>query len=163
MGIFERMESEVRGYVRSFPVVFEQAQGALMQDESGETYIDFFAGAGTLNYGHNEPHLKRKVIDYLENDGIIHGLDMATSAKQEFLETFERVVLQPRGLDYKMQFTGPTGTNAVEAAMKLARKEKGREGIVAFTNGFHGMTLGALAGDGEQLLPQGRGYEPGRG
>jgi diaminobutyrate-2-oxoglutarate transaminase len=143
--IFDRMESEVRGYVRSFPVVFDQARGSLLFDEAGTQYIDFFSGAGTLNYGHNNPVLKRRLLDYLGTDGVVHGLDMATSAKKYFLETFERVLLQPRGWKYKLQFTGPTGTNAVEAALKLARQVKGRQNIISFTHGFHGVSAGSLA------------------
>lgn len=145
LSIFDRMESEVRGYVRSFPVVFERARGSLLFDEAGRQYIDFFSGAGTLNYGHNNPVLKRKLIDYLGTDGVVHGLDMATSAKKYFLDTFDRVLLKPRGWKYKLQFTGPTGTNAVEAALKLARQIKGRQNIVAFTRGFHGVSAGSLA------------------
>jgi len=146
--IFDRLESEVRGYIRSFPVVFAQGRGAHLVDETGREYIDFFSGAGTLNYGHNNPVLKRLLLEYLEADGVVHGLDMATTAKKEFLETFERVILRPHGLDYKIQFPGPTGTNAVEAALKLARQVKGRTNIVSFTNGFHGVTGGSLAATG---------------
>lgn len=146
--VFERLESEVRGYIRSFPTVFTKARGALLYDESGKEYIDFFSGAGTLNYGHNHPSLKGELSQYMQNDGLIHGLDMASSAKKGFLETFESLILKPRGFNYKIQFTGPTGTNAVEAALKIARKVKRRSNIVAFTNGFHGMTLGALAATG---------------
>jgi len=146
--IFDRLESEVRGYIRSFPVVFSRARGSSLVDEAGREYIDFFSGAGTLNYGHNNPVLKRRLLEYLEADGVVHGLDMATVAKREFLEAFERVILRPRGLDYKIQFPGPTGTNAVEAALKLARQVKGRTNIVSFTNGFHGVTGGSLAATG---------------
>ena len=142
---FERLESEVRGYVRSFPTVFTRGSGAALWDEAGKRFIDFFAGAGALNYGHNPPELKRALISYLEQDGVVHALDMATSAKRAFLERFEDTILRPRQLDYKVQFCGPTGTNAVEAALKLARKVTGRHNIVFFTNGFHGMTLGSLA------------------
>jgi diaminobutyrate-2-oxoglutarate transaminase len=145
MEIFERLESQVRSYSRAFPAVFARARGATLWDEHERPYLDFFAGAGALNYGHNEPRLKRRLIDYLEADGVLHTLDMATSAKREFLERFERVVLRPRGLDYRVQFTGPTGTNAVEAALKLARKVTGRPDVVHFHNAYHGMTLGALA------------------
>lgn len=145
LSIFDRMESEVRGYVRSFPVVFEKARGSLLFDETGREYIDFFSGAGTLNYGHNNPVLKQRLIEYLGADGVVHGLDMATSAKKYFLETFERVLLKPRGLKYKVQFTGPTGTNAVEAALKLARQVKGRQNVISFTHGFHGVSAGSLA------------------
>lgn len=145
MDTFERLESNVRGYCRTFPTVFETASGHTLIDEDGREYIDFFAGAGSLNYGHNHPALKRRLIDYLGQNGILHALDMSTSAKREFLTTFDEVVLQPRNLDYKVMFPGPTGTNSVEAALKLARKVTGRHNVVSFTNGFHGMTLGALA------------------
>lgn len=143
--IFDRLESEVRGYVRSFPVVFKQAKGSVLTDEAGRDYIDFFAGAGSLNYGHNNPVFKQKLIEYIESDGVVHGLDMATSAKRAFIETFERVLLKPRDWRYTLQFTGPTGTNAVEAALKLARLVKGRSNIISFTHGFHGVTGGSLA------------------
>jgi diaminobutyrate-2-oxoglutarate transaminase len=146
--IFDRLESRVRGYIRSFPVIFTRARGSQLWDEEGNRYIDFFSGAGTLNYGHNNPVLKEKVIEYLESDGLIHGLDMATTAKKEFIEAFERVILRPRNLQYKLQFPGPTGTNAVEAAMKLARLVKGRTNIISFTNGFHGVSGGSLAATG---------------
>ena len=145
---FERLESEVRGYCRSFPTVFTRAQGACLFDVGGSRYVDFLSGAGTLNYGHNNPSIKRDVIAYLERDGLVHGLDMATQAKQQFLETFETVILKPREFEYKTQFPGPTGTNAVEAAFKLARKATGRTNIVSFTNGFHGVSLGSLAATG---------------
>ena len=146
--IFNRLESEVRGYIRAFPTLFAKARGSLLIDEDGNQYIDFFAGAGTLNYGHNNPVLKQRLLDYVEGDGLVHGLDMATVAKKEFLEAFERLILKPRGYSYKVQFPGPTGTNAVEAALKLARKIKGRANIISFTNGFHGVTGGSLAATG---------------
>jgi diaminobutyrate-2-oxoglutarate transaminase len=151
MKIFDRLESEVRAYCRSFPTVFERAVGSRLFDEHGRAYVDFLSGCGTLNYGHNPPHLKRALIDYIERDGITHGLDLATTAKRTFLERFEEVVLLPRGMQYKLQFPGPTGTNAIESALKLARKVTGREGLVGFTNAFHGMTLGALSLTGSRF------------
>ncbi|MGK4904777.1 diaminobutyrate--2-oxoglutarate transaminase [Streptomyces albus] len=157
LSVFETVESEVRSYCRGWPTVFDRAQGAHMYDEDGHTYLDFFAGAGTLNYGHNNPVLKRALLDYLERDGVTHGLDMSTVAKRSFLETFQELVLAPRGLDHKVMFPGPTGTNAVEAALKLARKVKGRESIVSFTNAFHGMSLGSLAVTGNAFKRAGAG------
>ncbi len=142
---FTRLESRVRGYCRSFPTVFESAQGHELVDERGRRYIDFFAGAGALNYGHNPPELKKALVDYLSQDGITHSLDLHTSAKRAFLERLEELVLRPRGLEYRVMFPGPTGTNAVESALKLARKVTERTNVVCFTNGFHGMTLGSLA------------------
>ncbi len=148
MKIFDELESEVRSYARAFPRVFNRASGEYLYDQDGTEFLDFLAGAGTLNYGHNNPLFKQALLDYIEADGITHGLDLHTVAKQQFLETFQAKILRPRGLDYQVQFTGPTGTNAVEAAMKLARNITGRHNIIAFTNGFHGVTLGALAATG---------------
>lgn len=146
--IFERRESRVRSYCRSFPAVFRSARGTELIAEDGTRYIDFLAGCSTLNYGHNHPELKRALLEYIEADGVAHGLDMHTRAKARFLETFERRILKPRGMDYRALFPGPTGANAVEAALKTARKVTGRTNVIAFTNGFHGMTLGALAATG---------------
>lgn len=157
MDTFEQLESEVRGYCRSWPTVFRTASGSRITDVHGREYIDFFAGAGVLNYGHNDPKMRERLIEYLTQDGILHGLDMATEAKREFLEAFDRVILKPRGLDYKIQFPGPTGTNAVEAALKLARKVTGRELVIGFTNAFHGMTLGSLAVTGNEAKRAGAG------
>ncbi len=146
--IYERRESEARSYCRAFPVSFVKAQNATLIDADGREYIDFLAGCSSLNYGHNDADMKTALIEHISADGVTHGLDMHTSAKAEFLETFERLILHPRGMEHKVMFTGPTGTNAVEAAMKLARKTTGRDTIIAFTNGFHGMTMGALAATG---------------
>jgi diaminobutyrate-2-oxoglutarate transaminase len=145
MTIFERRESEVRTYSRAFPAVFEKANGPFLYDTDGKRYIDFFCGAGSLNYGHNPPAMTRALQEYIGSDGVVHSLDMSTSAKGRFLEAFESVVLQPRDLDYKVQFTGPTGTNAVEAALKLARKIKRRSNVVAFTRSYHGLSSGSLS------------------
>ncbi|MFI8966005.1 diaminobutyrate--2-oxoglutarate transaminase [Streptomyces sp. NPDC053493] len=155
--VFETVESKVRSYCRAWPVVFEQARGSRLYDEHGRPYLDFFAGAGSLNYGHNNPVLKRALLDYLSGDGITHGLDMSTTAKRDFLETFRSAVLEPRALPYKVMFPGPTGTNAVEAALKLARKVTGRETVVSFTNAFHGMSLGSLAVTGNSVKRAGAG------
>ena len=159
MKIFNEMESAVQSYARSFPVVFNRARGSYLFDAEGKAYLDFLAGAGSLNYGHNNPLLKKALLDYIEQDGITHGLDMHTDAKAKFLQSFRDLILTPRGLDYRMQFTGPTGTNAVEAALKIARKVKGRNNIMSFTNGFHGVSLGAVAATGNQHHRGGAGVE----
>lgn len=157
LDVFNRRESEVRSYIRSFPTVFERAKGHRLWDAAGKEYIDFFAGAGALNYGHNPDALKDALIEYVVSDGITHSLDMGTRAKAEFLETFETVILEPRHMDYKVMFPGPTGTNSVESALKLARKVTGRSTIISFTNAFHGMTLGSLAVTGNRFKRRGAG------
>jgi diaminobutyrate-2-oxoglutarate transaminase len=155
--VFENLESQVRSYCRSFPTIFKRASGSHLYDEAGRAYLDFFAGAGTLNYGHNNPLFKERLLAYVQDDGVAHALDMATVAKGAFLERFHDIVLAPRGLCYKVQFPGPTGTNAVEAALKLARKVTGRQQVLYFHNAYHGMTLGALAVTGNATKRRGAG------
>ncbi|MFJ8187118.1 diaminobutyrate--2-oxoglutarate transaminase [Streptomyces sp. NPDC096105] len=155
--VFERLESEVRSYCRGWPAVFDRANGSRLYDENDRPYLDFFSGAGALNYGHNNPVLKRALLDYIERDGVTHALDMSTAAKRTFLVTFQDAVLAPRELPYKVMFPGPAGTNAVEAALKLARKVKGREAVIFFTNAFHGMSLGSLAVTGNAFKRAGAG------
>ena len=145
MSIFEELESEVRSYCRSFPAVFDKAVGSHMYDSDGKEYIDFFDGAGALNYGHNNPYIMGKVVEYIQSQGITHALDLSTRAKEEFLTTFREKILIPRGMPHRVMFCGSTGTNAVEAALKIARKATGRDTVFAFQGAFHGMTAGALA------------------
>jgi diaminobutyrate-2-oxoglutarate transaminase len=157
MDIFESLESEVRSYCRSWDTVFERASGSSLYSEDGREYLDFFSGAGALNYGHNNPVLLQPLVDYLLSGAIVHSLDMKTPAKRRFLETFRELILEPRNLDYKVMFPGPTGTNSVEAALKLARKVTGRQHVLSFTNAFHGMTLGSLSVTGNSMKRQGAG------
>ncbi|WP_136682998.1 diaminobutyrate--2-oxoglutarate transaminase [Falsirhodobacter xinxiangensis] len=148
--VFETRESQVRSYCRSYPAVFSHAEGSLIHDVSGREYIDFLSGCASLNYGHNDPDMKRALIDHIDANGIAHGLDLFTTTKAAFLEAFSRHIIDARGLEYRVQFTGPTGANAVEAALKLARKITGRTNVIAFTNGYHGVTMGALAATGNR-------------
>ncbi len=157
--VFEHIESQVRIYCRNWPTVFSTARGSRIRDEHCKEYIDFFAGAGSLNYGHNNPHLKQALLQYLQEDSIVQSLDMYTIAKRDFLQAFHQKILAPRGLEMRIQFSGPSGTTAVEAAIRLARKYTGRRPILSFENAFHGMSLGALAlsphaaGEMAQLCP----------
>ena len=155
--VFEEYESEVRSYCRIFNEELQFAKGCKIKDVNGKEYIDFFCGAGALNYGHNNDYIKSKVIDYISNDNIMHALDMYTVAKEEFISYFENNILKPRSLDYKIQFPGPTGTNAIEAALKLARKVKKRTNIWCFMGCFHGMTLGSIALTTEREAREGAG------
>ncbi|WP_456683099.1 diaminobutyrate--2-oxoglutarate transaminase [Bradyrhizobium sp. USDA 3311] len=151
MQVLEELESNVRSYSRSFPTIFSRARGSIMLTEGGRKIIDFLSGAGALNYGHNNHGFKAAIMDYLATDSVVHGLDMATPAKLEFMQTFSSVILRPRGLQYRFQFTGPTGANAIEAALKLSRKVTGRHNIISFSNGYHGMSLGAIAASGNRF------------
>ncbi|MDX1669067.1 MAG: aspartate aminotransferase family protein, partial [Limnobacter sp.] len=159
MKTFEQHESAIRGYSRVYPTVFDKAENARQTDTNGKEYIDFFAGAGVLNYGHNNPKMKNAMIEYLQSNGVTHSLDMASRAKGEFIEAFVDTILKPRGMDYKLQFMGPTGTNSVEAALKIARRSTGRSEVIAFTKGFHGMTLGSLAATANSYFRNAAGVE----
>jgi diaminobutyrate-2-oxoglutarate transaminase len=141
-------ESAVRTYSRSFPAVFATASGDFLKSHDGTQYIDFLAGAGSMNYGHNPETIKRILIDYLERDGLTNALDLTTTAKEDFLDVFGTYILEPRGLDYKIQFCSPSGTNSVEAALKVARLVTGRNNVVSFSGGFHGVSTGSLAATG---------------
>ena len=150
LSVFKNIESEVRGYCRRFDTIFTSASGSIMQDVDGQKYIDFLAACGSLNYGHNDPDMGAALVKHITNNGIAAGLDLFSVVKHDFLNRFSHLILASRNLDYRVQFTGPTGTNAVEAAMKLARKVTGRMNIIAFTNGFHGVSLGSLAATGNK-------------
>jgi diaminobutyrate-2-oxoglutarate transaminase len=157
VGIFEERESAVRSYCRNWPVIFDRAAGSWLYEDNGRPYLDFFSGAGALNYGHNNPVFKQALLDYLAGDRIVHSLDMYTVAKAAFLTALDDLILRPRKLDYKVQFPGPAGTTAVEAALKLARKFTRRTQVACFTNGFHGMTLASLAVTGSAFHRGGAG------
>jgi diaminobutyrate-2-oxoglutarate transaminase len=124
------LESNVRSYCRSFPKTFNKAKNHIIYDENDNVYIDFLSGAGSLNYGHNNEIIKNAILQYLNNDGIVLGLDLDTSAKKTFIQAFNKFILLPRSLNFKLQFTGPTGTSVVESAVKLARKFTNRQNSI---------------------------------
>ncbi|WP_067727687.1 diaminobutyrate--2-oxoglutarate transaminase [Oceanobacillus damuensis] len=157
MKTFEEVESGVRSYSRGWPTIFEKAKGYKLWDIDGKEYIDFFAGAGALNYGHNNTEMQDQMIEYIKQDGILHSLDMGTTPRKAFLEKFRDTILTPRNLDYKIMFPGPTGTNTVESALKIARKVTGRDTVINFTNAFHGMTIGSLSVTGNSFKRHGAG------
>lgn len=157
--IFTKRESEARSYCRGIPTTFAAARGSMMITADGAEYIDFLAGCSSLNYGHNDPDMKAALIQHLTADGVAHGLDLHTTTKADFLTAFDRHILSPRDMDHRVMFTGPTGANAIEAAMKIARKATGRTNVIAFTNGFHGVTAGALAATGNGYHRGGAGMD----
>jgi diaminobutyrate-2-oxoglutarate transaminase len=138
------MESNVSSYNKSFKTTFTKAKGSYLFDKS-RSYLDFFTGAGTINYGHNNEKINKAMIEYLQDDGILHSLDMDTEAKKRFFDSLDRYILTPRKLDYKIQLCAPSGANSVEASLKLARKITKRRKVIAFSGSFHGMSLGALS------------------
>jgi diaminobutyrate-2-oxoglutarate transaminase len=141
-------ESSARSYARHLPVVPVRAEGMTVHGADGRTYLDCLAGAGSLALGHNHPVAVEAVRRVLDQGAPLHVLDLATPIKDAFTDTL--LGLLPGGLaaDARIHFCGPSGADAVEAALKLARTATGRSGLVAFTGAFHGMTAAALAATG---------------
>ncbi|MEU6056796.1 diaminobutyrate--2-oxoglutarate transaminase family protein [Streptomyces sp. NPDC047097] len=141
-------ESAARTYARTLPVAPATAAGAQVTGVDGRTYLDCLSGAGTLALGHNHPAVIDALQATLASGALLHALDLITPQKDAFCAEFLRRL--PGGLreDARLHFCGPAGTDAVEAALKLARTATGRRGIVAFTGAYHGMTLGAAAVSG---------------
>ncbi len=117
----------VRSHSRRWPTMVERASGTTLVDQDSNEYLGFFDGAGSLNYGHNPPPLLEGMPKYLSGHFVLNGLGTLTPARQEFLDCFVGEVLVSRGLDYTLQLTGPTGTSAVEAALRLTRINTGRD------------------------------------
>ena len=145
MNSFEELESNVRYYCRRWPAVFSTSRGSTITDEDGVEYLDFFAGAGALSYGHNNPVLVEVAIEHLRAGKILHSLDTFTVEKRRFLEAMQRQVLAPRHLDMVVQTVGPTGATAVEAALQLAQRITGNRAVVGFEGSYHGMTYRAAS------------------
>ena len=150
--VFERRESAVRSYSRVLPGLFDTASGSILRDVQRHASTSTSSPAPARSTTATTTRcFKQALLDYIVRDGITHSLDMHTAAKERFLEALQDIILAPRGLDYKVQFTGPTGTNAVEAALKLARKVTGRETSSPSPTPSTAMSLGALAVTGNCL------------
>ncbi len=139
----EQLESNNRSYPRGIPIAFDKARGAAITDVDGNLYLDFFSGCGVVNFGHNNPD----VLKELEKctDSIIQSVDFPTKIKIDFMEKLLDSLPEEMKGEYKINFGGPTGSDAVEAAMKLAKINKKRHGIISFQGSYHGMTAGALS------------------
>ncbi len=137
-----KMESNVRSYPRKLPLAIAKAQGSWVTDVEGNEYLDFLAGAGTLALGHNHPQIISAIKEVLDSGLPLHTLDLTTPMKDAF--SAELLSFFPKD-EYVLQFTGPSGADANEAAIKLAKTYTGRGNVIAFSGGFHGMTHGALS------------------
>ncbi len=136
-------ESSGRSYVRALPTVFDRAEGAFLFDAAGRRYLDFLTGAGVLLLGHNHPALREAVA--ADTAPVVNGLDLLTTAKLGFVERLRSVLPGDLASTHKLHFCGPTGSDAIEAALKLAALATKRRGVIAFAGSYHGMTQGALA------------------
>ncbi len=142
---FEMYESSVRSYCRHFPVVFNRAKGAFMYDEEGNRYLDFLCGAGSLALGHNDPEVNAAMIDMLTSEAPLHTLDLMTPVKDRFIQMLMNLLPEELRDHARIQFCSPSGTDAVDAAIKLCKTATGRASVVAFSGAYHGMGHGALS------------------
>lgn len=141
----EQTESNARSYPRKFPFSLVKAKGSWVEDVEGNRYLDFLCGAGTLALGHNDPEVNQAMIEMLTGDAPLHTLDLMTPVKDCFVHTL--ISLLPKELqpDAKIQFCSPSGTDAVDAAIKLCKTATGRSSVVAFNGAYHGMGHGAMS------------------
>jgi len=154
-GILRRQaarESSARTYARSLPIVPVRARGMTVEGADGRRYLDCLSGAGTLALGHNHPVVLAAIRAVLDAGAPLHVLDLATPVKDRFVEELFATLPPELARDGRIQFCGPAGTDAVEAALKLVRTATGRRGTVAFTGAYHGMTEGALAVSGDTAI-----------
>lgn len=143
-------ESSARSYPRKFPFALNKAKGSWIEDVEGNKYLDFLCGAGTLALGHNDDEVNRAMIDLISSDAPLHTLDLTTPVKDRFVEAIFSIIPEELRENAKIQFCSPSGTDAVDAAIKLCKTATGRGNVIAFSGGYHGMGHGALALTGNQ-------------
>lgn len=141
----QQQESNARSYPRRIPLALKRARGIYVEDVDGRQFIDCLAGAGTLALGHNHPVVIDAIQQVIADELPLHTLDLTTPVKDQFVQDLFGLLPEALRREAKIQFCGPTGTDAVEAALKLVRTATGRSTVLAFQGGYHGMTQGALS------------------
>jgi diaminobutyrate-2-oxoglutarate transaminase len=137
------MESAAVSYPKAIPVAFDEGKGATLRDVDGNVYIDFFAGAGVVNVGHCNPEVVKAAKEQIER--LTHTLDFPTPIRMELIDELLSVLPNELKERAKLLIVAPTGSDAVESAIKLAKFNTRRTGVIAFEGGYHGMTSGAIA------------------
>lgn len=138
-------ESNARSYPRKFPVALKSAKGVWVEDVEGNRYLDFLCGAGTLALGHNDEEVNQAMVQLLTSDYPLHTLDLTTPIKDQFVQTILSLLPEELRDNAKVQFCSPSGTDAVDASLKLCKTATGRSSVIAFGGAYHGMGHGALA------------------
>jgi diaminobutyrate-2-oxoglutarate transaminase len=147
-GYLERQaqsESNARSYPRKLPFALSQAKGIYLKDVDGQVYYDCLSGAGALALGHNHAVVQEAIMKQLSKNLPMLTLDITTPVKEEFVNEILKCFPKEFAENAKIQFCGPSGADAVEAAIKLVKHATGRRGMMAFQGGYHGMTHGALS------------------
>lgn len=143
---FKSLDLHDRFDAKTSPAILSRARGSIAMTVDGRRIIDFYSGAGSLSYGHNNHQIREVILEYLASDAVVNGFKIATSAKLKFLDTFRSVVLRERSLpQYHFEFPGPSDANAIHAALELSRKVTGRQNVVLFTRGHSGVRPGSIA------------------
>ncbi|WIE48771.1 aspartate aminotransferase family protein [Pseudomonas sp. GM17] len=140
-----QQESNARSYPRRIPLALKRASGIHVEDVEGRRFIDCLAGAGTLALGHNHPVVIEAIQQVLADELPLLTLDLTTPVKDQFVQDLFGLLPLALAAEAKIQFCGPTGTDAVEAALKLTRTATGRSTVLSFQGAYHGMTQGALS------------------
>lgn len=138
-------ESSARSYPRKFPFALNKAKGSWIEDVEGNRYLDFLCGAGTLALGHNDDEVNKAMVDLILSDAPLHTLDLTTPVKDKYVDEIFSIIPEELRKNAKIQFCSPSGTDAVDAAIKLCKTATGRGNVIAFSGGYHGMGHGALA------------------
>eukprot|EP01123_Difflugia_compressa_P015460 TRINITY_DN869_c0_g3_i1.p1 TRINITY_DN869_c0_g3~~TRINITY_DN869_c0_g3_i1.p1 ORF type:complete len:456 (+),score=74.39 TRINITY_DN869_c0_g3_i1:147-1514(+) len=138
-------ESNARSYSRKLPVCIKEADNIYFTDVEGRRIIDCLSNAGTLALGHNHPVITGRLKQFIEDKTPFQTLDLSTVVKDNFMETLFSVLPPERRNDFKIQFCGPSGSDSVEAVIKLCKIATGRESVVGFHGGYHGMSQGSMA------------------
>lgn len=144
-GLLRARESNAKTYARTFDCIIQRGLGTRVWDSDGKEYLDMLACAGALPLGHNHPAILDEVFAFLRSGQIQQGLDIATPAKVAFTEELMDSLPVDFAQSVRLHFCGPTGSDAVEAAIKLFKTATGRRAVIAFSGGYHGMTMGALS------------------
>ena len=145
IGRQSKYESSARTYPLKFSIAETKAKGCWVEDVEGNRYLDFLNGAGTLALGHNDDEVNQAMIDLIQSGAPLHALDMYTPVKDKFVETLFSILPKEFAKNAKVQFCSPSGSDAVEAALKLCKTATGRDTVIAFSGGYHGMSAGALS------------------
>lgn len=141
----QNRESNARSYPRRIPIAIREAKGIYVKDVDGNLYFDCLSGAGTLSLGHNHPVVIEAIREVLDSDLPLHTLDLTTPVKDKFVEELFASLPPVFAQNARIQFCGPTGADATEAAVKLVKTATGRRSMLSFHGGYHGMTNGALS------------------
>ncbi|MEM7180786.1 MAG: diaminobutyrate--2-oxoglutarate transaminase family protein [Spirochaetota bacterium] len=140
----ESVESNARSYPRRIPLTITHAEGSYIYDSKGRKFIDCLACAGALPLGHNHPEVAEAAIEYLQQKGPLQALDLTTPAKNAFIDRLYETLPEGWRENYRIQFCGPGGSDAVEAATKLVKYATGRENVLSFHGAYHGMSQYSL-------------------